>query len=1574
MRVLAAAALATCLAAAAASALEVQRHDVTAEQDRPEVCVTFDAPLAEPRGVTFSDYVAVEPAQPVDVRVRGERLCVAGLLHGARATLRLREGLPDRDGGGLAGDVRLEVYVPDRAPFVRFPNGGQVLARDAAGVPVVAVNVERVELDLYRVAQPGLVEALKSGRVGQSLNRWGEQGLADEQARPVWHGTFESGGARNRPVELLVPVAAVLGGQAPGLYVAVARPEGTQAPEWQQQATQWFVVSDLGLAAFRADDGLLVQARDLADARPLAGATVSLLAQGNDVLGTLETDEAGLARFPAGLLRGHGAGRPRAVLAETGGGDFAFIDLEGVTLDLTDRGIDGRPPPGPLDAFVFTERGIYRPGETMHAFALLRDDRARGVAGLPLTFRLLRPDGETFRDAVRPDTAGGYAWSADLPATAPTGEWLLQVLADPDGRPLGQATLQVGDFVPPQIEVTATAGDAAAAPGGSLTVIAEAAFLYGAPGAGLAGQATVTVRRPEQPFDGAWPGYGFGLVQEPFHAERQEPLGFATDDAGRAVLDVALPAAPDTTQPLEVAVETTVFDLAGRPVSAELVRPFPHRDFHIGVRPAFEGSAPEDGSAAFEVVAVGPAGERVARDGLRWAAFKENRHYTWYNQGGDWRSEVTIVDEPVAGGDLAVAADRPATLAVPVAWGNYRIEVFEADGPVATSVRFDAGWYGGEAASERPDAATISLDRELYRPGDVARVRVEAPYPADVLVMAVDGGIREVRQVRTGPDGAVVELRVGADWTPGAYVVAHAYATAAEAGGPLPRRAVGVAWLPLDGSPRTLAATLEVPETIEPNRTLDAILRVDGAAAGETVHAVLMAVDDGVLGLTGHEAPDPAGWYHGRRALGLVQYDLWGRLIDATGDRIADLRFGGDGMADLGFAGMPDRNTEVLALASGIVEVGDDGMVRVPFELPDFNGRVRVMAVAWSGDRVGSAEATVLVRSPLVADLTLPRFLAPGDRADILLSLRNLAGPPGDYRAQLTTQGPVSLDRAEIRADGLAAGGEAREALALTATAAGDGTIRLSVGGPDGFALERRRTIAVRPASSPVQVRSFATLAPGEVFRPDAAAQGDFVPQSVTLTLDAGPLAGLDVAGLVRRLDTYPYGCVEQTTSRALPLVYADDLGVGDVLGDRASVRQRLQQAIYRIVAFQSQAGGFALWGGQHGGDLWMTAYVLDFLVRAAEADLHVPEQARVRAAGWIADRIADLPEARDAWRLAEHAYGHYALARAGRTQLAAVRYFHETRFDDLPTPTAQAQVAAALARLGDRPRAEAAFARLRERAARPESDRWRDYGSTLRDHAAVLALMAESGVVGPAVLRSRLDDLVAAERGRRYLSTQEMGWMVLAAHALRQQAGPLALAVDGRPLPAGRSAWRTRIAPGGAVPELRNDGDRPVLVAMTAAGLPVAPLPAEQSGFVLRRYFFDMTGQPLDLEAIRRNDSFVMTLEGRATGEGRHRALAVHLLPAGWELEDIRLTGGQPAQLPWLGELTSVERLELRDDRFMAQVDVDGGEAGFRVAFVVRAVTTGTFALPGATVEDMYRPELFARQASGRITVLPRP
>jgi uncharacterized protein YfaS (alpha-2-macroglobulin family) len=743
---------------------------------------------------------------------------------------------------------------------------------------------------------------------------------------------------------------------------------------------------------------------------------------------------------------------------------------------------------------------------------------------------------------------------------------------------------------------------------------------------------------------------------------------------------------------------------------------------------------------------------------------------------------------------------------------------------------------------------------------------------------------------------------------------------------------------------------------------MTALLRVEGAAAGETVTATVAAVDVGILNLTGFDSPDPEGHYFGQRRLGVAVRDLYGRLIDGTAGALGVVRSGGDGGLAPGLQAPPPTE-ELLAWFSGPVTLGPDGTAALEVPLPAFNGTVRLMAVVWSPRAVGQAQAEVLVRDPVVVQASLPRFLASGDESRLLLELTHATGPEGRVGVDVTATGGLALGPVPSGLD-LAEGGRARVEIPVTALAPGLDRISVAVTTPGGAVLTRTLALPVQ-VNDPVLARtSRFSLPPGESFALDDAAFAGLRPGAFA-TLAVGPLAGFDAAGLLALLDRYPYGCTEQVTAAAMPLLDMAELAEAMGLGHADDLRARVDMAVAAVLLNQSSAGGFGLWMPSSG-DLWLDAFVTDFLSRARAQGHAVPEPAFRAALDNLRNQLAYAPDFDEGG--APWAYALMVLAREGAAAVGDLRYYADVKAAAFDTPLAAAQLGAALAAYGDQTRADAMFARALAlaQAAEPEVPVWRaDYGTRLRDAAGLLTLTVQSGsaAVDRDALADRVAEGLAAAGGQ--VSTQEAVWALMAAHALVDRPGAEGVTLDGAPM-----AGPLARLPAGVQAVLRNGSDRAVQVTLTAFGVPDEPEAAGGAGYRIERSYLTLEGAPADPASVAAGTRLVVVLEVIPLQDRRARLMIDDALPAGFEIDNPNLLrGGDIGALTGLGLLEGVEHAEFRQERFLAAVDWSGTER-FRLGYIVRAVSPGSFHHPAASVEDMYRPALRGRTAPGRVVV----
>jgi uncharacterized protein YfaS (alpha-2-macroglobulin family) len=652
-----------------------------------------------------------------------------------------------------------------------------------------------------------------------------------------------------------------------------------------------------------------------------------------------------------------------------------------------------------------------------------------------------------------------------------------------------------------------------------------------------------------------------------------------------------------------------------------------------------------------------------------------------------------------------------------------------------------------------------------------------------------------------------------------------------------------------------------------------------------------------------------------------------------------------------------------------VVRVGPDGTAEVSFDIPAFNGTVRVMAVAWTANRVGSASADVIVRDPVVLTGTLPRFLSVGDQSRFHMQIANVEGAAAEYTLDVDVRGPVLAPADALRRSmRLEAGAKSAVTIPITAAGPGLALVDVKITGPNVEAGQSFR-VAVQPGTSGLVRRTVRPLEAGASLTISNDLLADILPGTGAVSVSVSPLAALDVPGLLQALDGYPYGCSEQIVSRALPLLYVNRLAATEALALDDKLDERVREAIERVVSRQDSNGAFGLWG-VGGDDLWLTAYVADFLTRARERNFAVPQRAFDLALERLRNFVANTTEVEA--NGADLAYAAYVLARNGRPVMGDLRYLADTKLAAFKTPLSRAQIGAALGLLGDRGRSQTVFGAAVEqlRSTRDPGNYRPDYGTRLRDGAGMLALVSDAGIGRETI--QPISRVIEEERAsHRYTSTQENAWMVLAADALARDAETISLTVDGTPRKGSLyRTFRPATLDRGPV-TLANAGAAAAQVVINVTGNPTSFEPAASNGYAIERSYYKLDGTKVDPAEVKQNERLVAVLKVTEAAAKAARVLLVDRLPAGFEIDNPKLVDSDTvAALDWL-ETDEPAHTEYRDDRFVAAFDREAGnEAFFTVAYMVRAVAPGRYVHPPAVVEDMYRPDRFGRTAFGTVEV----
>ncbi|MBO9355517.1 alpha-2-macroglobulin family protein [Bordetella petrii] len=1542
-----------------------------------------------------------------------------------RYAVRLRAALPGAQSGATLGaDHQCSVQTPAMPPSFYFASRGVVLpAGQNGGLPVTTVNVPEVDVQFLRVAPEHMAEffddVLGLGHASNSddddaddwryadnrslkgsVSNWDLDRL-HSLTTSVYQGRFLTDDRPNRRHVTFLPVETLAELRQPGIYVAVMSEPGRFRYEYQ---VTYFYVSDIGLHARRYADGIEAYAVSLKSAEPLADTDVELVDGAGKVLARARADQAGHVRFDGDPAR---ARLVRAVR----GAELTVLALGEPALDLSEYDIGGHPSRN-NNLFVYAGRNLYRPGETFQVSVLPRDPDGRALPRAPLTATLKRPDGRVVRSELWQPAAqvpGYVQHGIGLPVDAQTGKWLLELRVDPAAKiPDASWWFQVEEFLPERMKLRLDSAQPVLAPGEPWQVGVQGDYLYGAPAAGNRLLARFQVRRDRHALAQQWPGFIFGDVADDTLRHYEELPEGKLDDQGAAQLTVDPQGAGAAHSPLRVRLSASLLESGGRPVVRSIERSVWPADKLIAVRPLFDDDVTREGApAGFEAVRVDATGKVVPLPEAQLRLFREDRRYYWrYDDQRGWNSGYTDTEELVESRVIALP-DR-TTLTLPVGWGRYRLEIADPQTGQVMRYRFYAGWgaQDAEAVGNRPDRVQMKLEGVPARPGDAARLTITPPHDGQALVTVEGDRMLWSRWVPVQAAGTQVDIPLDPSWKRhDLYVSAVVFRPGSAGDRVTPARAVGLTFLPIASAERKLDVRLDAAGKVEPEQRTTVRVKVDGAQ-GKQATVTLSAVDVGILNINQYATPDPLDFFFGKHRYAAELRDMYGKLIEKMDGTTGRLKWGGDAALRGDSRSLP-RKVKLVDLYSGPVALNERGEADIALDLPDFNGTLRLMAVAFTDDLYGSTDAEMVVAAPIVAELSMPRFITPGDRAAVALDLTNLSGATQQVAVDLRALDPLAI------ADGsrsVTLQDRQRTTLRFEATATGSyglGQLRLRIDGTGGAKpvhIVRESVLQVQPAHAPENRSRRLRLAPGESYAPGGALAAGYYPDSITASLSMSNRPPINVARLVQRLLTYPYGCAEQTISAAVPWVLIDDAEArrfGLPAHTHEERAEKIAGALGRLAGMRNAAGAYSLWGDASARDIWLTAYATGFMQDARDREFPVPDEALARPRTWLLEQLQqsagrfgtwpdqlrrDLQSGRvdrdnadtlrnDHRRFAGFAAAALVLARDRQAPLSTVRQLFDRYQERALSPLPLIQLAAAFQLMGDAGRMEQA---VKLALARPYGYRFHgggdayewlgDYGSAVRDYALAYALAVQYQLADPdrEAWLSQLDHRL---QGRSYLSTQEQMALVLAAAAAGGDAGqPWAAALvtaQGRQ-DLGGAADRSVALDGAdlAALQLTNTGTQPLFVEFDMQGTRREP-PAPRSDVIrLQRSWYTPDGKPWDGGVLRTGDLLVVKLRVSAD-QILPDALVVDRVPAGFEVENLNLSQSPDMQDWQIGGTRVADALanpaikhrEFRDDRYVAAVALD--RSAVEVFYMARVVTPGRYAVPSSVAEDMYRPEL---------------
>lgn len=1544
--------------------------------------------------------IALDPQMDVRISAAGRKIHVSGAFeHGRHYTLTIHPGIRSRWGASTVSEHTETVQIPDLKPQIRFSEDGMILPTiNRRRVRFRTLNVIRARLRIKQVFDSNLGQFLQSQSLKSGADR--RRDFYTREVNRVGVGivdtVLEIGEVRNRWLQHELDLNALLDPSESGplllglsfkhadmLYGAPGEAEEARK-QWRWNRGLWdyhshpfspgyinahgrafkpVIVSDIGLTYKKARRRHLVYARDINSAAPMSGVAVTLRTFQNQVAGRGVTDRRGAVRIPGGE-------RDVFYVEAEKDGQKSIIKCNEMAWNLStfDTGGASAPPDG-VRAFIYTERGVYRPGDEIHLSLIARNSEHTFPENHPIALKLFNPRNQLVLErTARTGKDGFYAFSFRTEPDDPTGNWRARLEV---GSRTFDHTVKVETVAPYRLKVRIeTEKKNLTADDRELRLALAGAYLFGNPAAGLDAEVTVEFSHEARKFAG-YPGFSFTNEAATYKPGRASIFKGRLDAEGRAQARWRLPVYGTEPSGVRVRIEATVLEKGGRPNRSRETLALDPYERYVGVRkPQFDyGYASLGSSLEIPVVLVTAQGEAAPGLPLEYRIYRSASHWWWEYESRDQfrlKFKTDRYTEQIENGTLFSKAAPVPLVFTPGERGEYLIEVADAAGH--TAAFFMRAYPRGEAQADPKSAGMLALktDRKAYAPGDSALVTFPAPRQGAILV-SVEQDNRILQTRWHEPDGRPDEFRVTVpvkrDMAPTAYVGVSVLQPYAQSMNDRPIRLYGV--VPLHVSdPRTRQEiTLRMPGELSPESPFQILVETGD---GEPAQFTLAVVDEGLLALTGFATPDAWQSFYRKRRLGVVTHDVYSHVMGANkGDVFKTFAVGG-GFEYRASQLAPERakRFKAVSLFKGPIETDAEGRAAVDFDMPDYTGSVRVMAVSASGGRYGKAETSVPVTTDLMVMPTLPRVLGPGDRIIVPVSVFAMVDSIGPTVVSIHTEGPVSVVGPARQEVDLSISGERDLSFTLrAASAVGQARVVVAAEAPD-VAADHETNLNVRPSSPRIYAAQEQEIRPGQRVRfmvPDRGLPGT---NGARVALRRRPDFGMTHRLL--RLVRFPYGCIEQTVSTAFPLLYLGAFLEGVKVAGDATVQidRFINSAIRTLRKFRLASGGFAYWPGANRVSTWGSLYAGHFLIEAAKLGYHVPQDLM---ANWMRYEKSRSLTVQDG--LMARVYRVYLLALAGEYRIGPMNLLKETGINDMNDT--QKWLLAAAYHLAGVERTAAQILLQAGKRVEEYNETGGTYGSGKRDLAIILnsLVMFERWSEADEVAR----ELGLALASQEWHSTQATGFMLLSLGKYLRSLdggadGPPTLAgtihlPDGREMPfeTDQPAYHVEIEDGfGQEISVRLDSTSTVRRAFANLdwdGVPLTDDEGDTSGkLALKVRWLNDEGLPVNPAELSQGENFWGHFRVRNLTVARNieEVALVQALPAGWEIDTPRLSERMAPNWTKRLNLNREEYMDARDDRIMWFFDFKSRRD---LDFVVRlnAVTAGSFRLPATVAEAMY-------------------
>jgi alpha-2-macroglobulin len=1516
-----------------------------------------------------------------------------------------------------------EVVFEQVAPAVRFTSKGSILpSTDGLVLPFEAVNLNAVDVLITKIYENNILQFLQTNNLagGYELYRVGTQVLNKTIA--LDNVGVTDLGKWNR---YTLNIAELINTEPGAIYqvrvnfnrsYSVFNCDGSQAVaeeadqfseeggdgeyyegdgdyyegddyDWSQRdnpcnsayyssdrnISKNILASDLGLLAKSSGAGnTLVFVTDLKTTEPLSGIKVELYDYQQQLITEATTDADGKVNFETKT-------QPFAVIAKNGAQRGYLKVSDGDALSLSTFDVSGEYVQKGLKGFLYGERGVWRPGDSLYLTFLLEDKSKTLPAAHPVVLELSNPQGQVVNRLVRSTSENGfYKFTTATPHDAPTGNWTANVKAG--GLEISQ-TVKIETVKPNRLKINFDVGaDKLTSP--NLTANLDVKWLHGAPGRNLKAEFEVLLVKATTQFE-KYPDYIFEDPSREFYSETQSVFEGSTDSDGKATINASLETSSAAPGFLNAIFRGKVYEESGNfSIDRFNIPYYPYESF-VGLKTPegekYSGILYLDKPHTIDIATVNANGAPVSRNGVEMSVYKIDWRWWWDNSEESAANYVEGSYSQLVKSGTANTSNGKGTWQFEIKtpeWGRYFVRACDpVSGHCTGKIVYvdEPGWASRSRDDGENGGATLlsfTTDKGSYNIGEKVNMTIPGSANGRALVSVENGSkVLQTYWIQTQAGENKFSFEATDAMTPNVYVHISLLQPHSQTTNDLPIRLYGVVPVKVEDPNTHLDPILTMPEVLEPGEKVT--IKISEKSKRKMTYTIAM-VDEGLLDLTRFKTPDAWNRFYSREALGVRTWDVFDHVLGAFGANIERLlAIGGD--AELAASKEDDARANrfkpvVKFLGPFTLDGGSDEHT---FVMPQYIGSVKTMVVAGYEGAYGKTEKATPVRKPLMVLATLPRVLGPEEKVKLPITLFTQEKAIKNVRVEVKVSGPVSLPNGASQTVSMGPTGDMT--LDFDLNVKGEiGVAKIEVIASSGsFKSTDVIEIEVRNPNTPVTRSTEIVLEAGKTWNSEVSPFG--IAGTNSAVLEISNLPPVNIGSRLRYLIQYPYGCIEQTTSSVFPQLYLSSVKALTET-EQNTIQRNVTAGIERLKSFVQRDGGFGYWPGSSSySDAWGTSYAGNFLVEAEAKGYYIPADMLKRWKNFQKNKAQEWRRNNEYYNTdLMQAYRLYTLALAGSPEMGAMNRLREQA--NL-SPTAAWMLAASYAKAGQADAAKKLVEKLSS-VVKPYRELGYSYGSDLRDKALIMeTLIALDDKTKSFELLKEISKSLSNDS--YWMSTQEVAFCLKAVgnFAGIEKRGELKFSytLGGKKVSTstGLPIAQVQIPIAGAKKEsvqVVNESGGILFARVISVGTPARGQEEdEQSALSLSIRYTDAEGNQINPAQLEQGTEFVAEVRvahGNTRGRYENMALA-QVFPSGWEINNLRLQEAEEAV-----KSSSFTYQDIRDDRVYTYFDLNVGEEKvFRL--LLTATYAGTFYLPAVSCEAMYDRSIYARKKGQEVSVV---